>query len=268
MKRHYLALSGWCVVLFAAVAQAQSPAEAILKERKLAREGATYVLESEAEVLQRVNELKEAYRKWLVAQEKLTAADQNNLAITALTNQAAYLNQEKKAIGNQARSMPRLPRGGGFIRQSINQQIAAQQNVEQMAINEVNAEIAARKKLVPSAEARKGMESDVSTRKDEMVEAAKAARKLVDEANTAYEALAKDNAVKAAIAQVKSTTTDAIKLGPSKDFHNAVGVLDKAERLLNLKAPAESTTKKHHQPTTKPRPRKPAAAPAQPPAGA
>jgi hypothetical protein len=272
MKRQSLRLSGWCVVLFATAVQAQAPApastpnspDAVLKERKLERRGATFVVESEAAALEKVSELKSAFAHWTSAQEKVAAIDQNNQAITALTNQAAYLNQEKQAIGAQARNMPRLPRGGGFIRQGINQQINAAQQQEQMAINEVNAEIAARKKQVPSQQARKEMEDNVTKAHDEAVEAATAARKIVDEANTAYDALGKDAAVKAALAEVKKTTTDAIKLGPSKDFHAAVATLEKAERLLHINKPAAEETTKHHKPAVKPRPRKPTSTTGQP----
>lgn len=258
-------LARWCLLLLAAtVARAESPAETSLKARGLDRAKATFVLKSESAVLEKVGELKAAYGKVTAAQAKLAAADQNNQAITALTEQAAYLNQEKKAIGAQAQNMPRMPRGGQFLRQANARNVAALQQQEQLAINEVNNEIAARKKLVLSPQVRKELEDDVAKRKEEMVEAATAARKLVDEAMASYEALGKDEAVKSALAEVKKTTTDAVKLGPSKDFHSAVSVLEKAEKLLNLKAPAEAA-KVHHKPATKPRPRKPASAP---PAGA
>lgn len=256
----------WLTLLAATVAHAESPAEATLKARGLERSKSTFVVATEAAALEKVGELKTAFGRLTAAREKLAAVDQNNQAIAVLTDQVAYLNQEKKAIGAQAQNMPRMPRGGRFLRQSNSQNVAALQQQEQLAINEVNAELAARKKMVPSPQARKDLEADIAKGRDEAVAAATEARKLVDEAHASYEALGKDESVKSALAEVKKTTTDAIKLGPSKDFHTAVGVLEKAEKLLNLKAPAEAS-KTHHKPVTKPRPRKPASASAPSPSG-
>ena len=263
MPRRSLHLASWSFTLLAAtVAHAETPAEATLKARGLERSGGTYVLATEAAVIAKVDELKAAHGRWTAAQYKLADVDQNAQAITALTNQAAYLKQEQNAIGAQGRNMYRLPRGAGNM---MRQNIAALQQQEQLAINEVNGELAARKKMMPSPQARKDLEADITRRQDEAVEAAAAARKLVDEANASYEALGKDEAIKSALAEVKKTTTDAIKLGPSKGYHTAVAVLDKAERLFKLKTPAEAAATKHHKPTAKPRPRKPTSDP--PPSG-
>ena len=46
--------------------------------------------------------------------------------------------------------------------------------------------------------------------------------------------------VKSALAAVKKTTTDAIKLGPSKDFQTALKIVDRAERALNVKTAPET----------------------------
>jgi hypothetical protein len=175
-----------------------------------------------------------------VARQKLAEVDLNSQAIVELTQQAAYLTQEKNAIGNQARGM-RMPRGASNM---IRQTIAAEQQQEQVLINQVNNELNARKKLVPSPQARKELEADITKRRDEMAQAAAEARKLVDEANSAYEALAKDAAVKAALVEVQRTTTDAIKLGPSKEFHSAVKAVDNAERLLKLKTASDAPAHK------------------------
>ncbi len=238
MPRCSFLRASWCLALLAStVARAESPAETTLRTRGLERSGGTYVLTTEAAVLDKVGELKAAHGRWVAARYKLTEVEQNAQAITALTNQAAYLKQEQSAINSQTRNMPRMPRGAG---QMMRQNIAVQQQYEQMSINEVNRELDMLKKAMPSPAARKGIDDDITKTHDEATQAAVEARKLVDEANTAYEALAKDDAVKAALVEVKKTTTDAIKLGPSKDFHSAVKAVDSAERLLKLKAPVEA----------------------------
>lgn len=236
MTRQSLVLAGWSVAWLATAAAAQSPGDATLKGRGLERSGATYVHASEAAALEKVGELKAAYQKLIAARYKLAEIDQNSQAIAELNQQAAYLQQEKNAMAAQTRNMGRLPRGAGnMIRQNVN----AQQQQEQLAINQVKGQIDTLKKMAPTPQVRKGIEDDIAKRKEEASQAATEARKLVDETNAAYEALAKDDAIKAALAQVKTTTTDAIKLGPSKDFHAAVKSLDMAERLLGLKAQAE-----------------------------
>src|SRR4051794_1593127 len=89
----------WSLILLAAsAAHAQSPAELTLSQRSLERSGGTYVLTTEAAVLAKVDELKSAHARWLAARSKLAEVEQNALAITALTNQAAYLKQEQSAI--------------------------------------------------------------------------------------------------------------------------------------------------------------------------
>ena len=233
-----LLLTGWCLTLLAAtVARAETPAEATLRARGLERSGGTYILTTEAGVLEKVGELKAAYGRWVAAQSKLAEVDQNAQAITALTNQAAYLKQEQSAINSQTRNMPRMPRGAG---QMMRQQVGAMQQQEQLSINQVNQELDMRKKAMPSPQARKTLEENISKTHDETAQAATDARTAADEVTTAYEALAKDDAIKAALAEVKKTTTDAIKLGPSKDFHAGLKAIDSAERLLKLKAPVEA----------------------------
>ena len=237
MIRRGLGWAGWCVACLAATAQAQSPAELKLQGLGLERTGGTYVHASEAAVREKVDELKTAYTRLTVAQDRVQQVEENNQAIALLTQQAAYLKQEKNAIGAQTQGM-RLPRGAGMM---IRQNVAQQQQIEQMSINQVNNELNARKKLVPAPAARKTLDEDITKRRDEAVQAAGDARKLVDETTATYESLSKDAAVKAALAEVKKTTTDAIKLGPSKEFLAAVKSVDTAERLLKLKtaAPAE-----------------------------
>lgn len=244
MPRLSLRPASWSLILLAAsAAHAESPAEATFRQRGLERSGGTYVLTSEGAALAKVDELKAAHGRWMAARSKLAEVEQNALAIAALTNQAAYLKQEQSAIGAQARSMGRLPRGAG---QMIRQNIAAQQQYEQMSINEVNRELDLLKKAAPSPAARKGIDDDIAKAHDEAVGVAAEARKLVDEASASYAALAKDDGVKDALAAVKKTTTDAIKLGPSKDFQTALKIVDRAELALKVKAPTETkkTTRK------------------------
>ena len=126
----------------------------------------------------------------------------------------------------------------------IRQTIAAEQQQEQQLINQVNNELNARKKLVPSPQARKELEADITKRRDEMAQATAEARTLVDEANAAYEKLGKDEAVKAALIAVQKTTTDAVKLGPSKEFHTAIKSVDNAERMLKLKSASDTPAHK------------------------
>ncbi len=241
MTRQGLGLAGWWVACLAAVAHADTPAEIKLQGLGLERKVGTFLHSSEGPAIEKVGELKAAYGKLTAARQKLAEVDQNNQAITDLTQQAAYLKQEQTAIANQARGM-RMPRGGSNM---VRQTIAAEQQQEQMLINQVNNELAARKKLVPSAQARKDLEADITKRHDEASQAAAEARTLVDETTGTYEKLAKDESVKAALAAVQKTTTDAIKLGPSKEFHAAVKAVDNAERLLKLKAAtAETPTRK------------------------
>jgi hypothetical protein len=240
MTRQGLGLAGWSVLCLTTLAHAQSPAEVKLQGLDLERKVGTFLHKSEAPALEKIGELNGAYKRLTAARQKLAEVDMNNQAIVGLTQQAAYLAQEKNAIGNQARGM-RMPRGAGTM---IRQTIAAQQQQEQQLINQVNSELNARKKLVPSPQARKELEADITKRRDEMAQATTEARALVDEANAAYEKLAKDEAVKAALVAVQKTTTDAIKLGPSKEFHTAVKAVDNAERLLRLKTASDAPAHK------------------------
>ncbi len=221
-------------------AQTQSPAEVKLETLGLERKVGTFIHKSEGPALEKIDELNGAYKRLTAARQKLADVDLNNQAIAELTQQVAYLNQEKNAIGNQARGI-RMPRGAGTM---IRQTIAAEQQQEQQLINQVNAELAARKKLVPSAQARKDLEADITKRRDEMAQATTEARSLVDEANATYEKLAKDETVKAALLAVQKTTTDSVKLGPSKEFHTAIKAVDNAERMLRLKTASDAPAHK------------------------
>jgi hypothetical protein len=241
MTRQTLGFVGWWLACLATVAHAESPAEVKLQGLGLVRTVGTFVHKSEAPALEKIDELNGAYSRLTTARKRLAEADLNNQAIVDLTQQAAYLKQEQNAIASQYRGM-RMPRGASTM---VRQNQAAQQQQEQALINQVNNELNARKKLVPSPQARKDLEADASKRRDEMAQAAAEARKLVDEANAVYESLAKDAAVKAALAEVQRTTTDAIKLGPSKEFHTAVKAVANAERLLKLKPAAASDSPAH-----------------------
>ncbi len=222
------------------LAHAQSPAQVKLEGLGLERKVGTFIHKSEGPALEKIDELSGAYKRLTVARQKLAEVDLNNQAIVELTQQVAYLNQEKTAIGNQARGI-RMPRGGSNM---IRQTIAAEQQQEQQLINQVTNELNARKKLVPSPQARKDLEADAVKRRDEMAQATTEARTLVDEANAAYEKLAKDETVKAALVAVQKTTTDAVKLGPSKEFHTAIKAVDNAERLLKLKTASDAPAHK------------------------
>jgi hypothetical protein len=240
MTRYGLGFAGLWVVGLATVAHAQSPAQVKLESLGLERKVGTFIHQSEAPALEKIDELSGAYKRLTAARQKLAEVDQNNQAIAELTQQVAYLNQEKAAIGNQARGM-RMPRGASNM---VRQTIAAEQQQEQQLINQVNAELASRKKLVPTPQSRKELEADITKRRDEMAQATAEARTLVDEANAAYEKLGKDEAVKAALITVQKTTTDAVKLGPSKEFHAAIKAVDNAERLLKLKTASDAPVRK------------------------
>jgi hypothetical protein len=232
MTRRVLGLVGWGLACAATLAGAQAPEEATLKARGLTREKGTYVHISESEVHDKVEELTNAYNKLRSAQYKLAGADQNTAMIAELNEQSAYLQQEKNALSAQSRNLPRVPRGGSYLRRSMQAQIHAQEQQEQQAINATKQQLNAMKKAAPTPEARKAMQDDVTKARDEMARVAAEARTLIDESHASYAALGKDEAIKAALARVKATTTDAIKLGPSKEFHAAEKAVAAAERLL------------------------------------
>jgi hypothetical protein len=242
MTRRTLGLAAWGVALLTTAAGAESPADATLQSKGLTREKGTYVHSSEQAVADKVEEVKGAYGRLNAARYKLAEADQNTMMVAELNQQAAYLQQEKNMIGNQARGI-RMPRGMG---NTMRGQIQAEQAQEQQAINATKQQIAALKKAAPTPQARKQMEDEIAKRKAEMSEAVTEARKLIDEANATYETLGKDASIKAALAQVKTTTTDAIKLGPSKEFRAAEKTITAAERLLGLNQP-DVTSKKGHK---------------------
>ena len=111
MTRQGLGFVGLWIIGLATVAhaQTQSPAEVKLEGLGLERKVGTFIHKSEAPALEKIDELSGAYKRLTAARQKLAEADLNSQAIIGLTQQAAYLNQEKNAIGNQARGM-RMPR--------------------------------------------------------------------------------------------------------------------------------------------------------------
>jgi uncharacterized phage infection (PIP) family protein YhgE len=209
---------------------AKTSPEELLKGLGLHRAHAVYyVLDAEAEVKKKLGVARSLLERWNSVRSQQAALQEVGGQIQALTEQS---NQLRQAINSSNMQMNnyRMSYGGRGFR-GYNPMLA-QRNQYTMTLNAVNQQLNLLKSQAPTPQRSKELDAEAQRQRDAFVSAVHDLRELVDSTVQKYDELAKNDQAKAALATLGQTAHVALKLGPSREFLDAVKQLERAEKSL------------------------------------
>jgi hypothetical protein len=236
----------------------ESPQEETLKRHGLKLMGPIYVVETEADVKQKVSEVKLLSKQWnqarLQQQSVLSPKDQQAM-IQGLTNQ---LNQLRAEINGVNQQINRLPRYRGRLANNYAQEAYAELNATRnqlnFTLNQQNALLGQVKSHPPDPKLKQIIDSEAQAKHDEYAQAVHDLSQLVATTKEKYAALAKNNDVMKALAGLDTAIKPRPQLGPSHEFHETVKLAERYEKditqsLAEPKGRAASKTKRAAKPS-------------------
>jgi len=212
---------------------ASASAEDALKRHDLKRVGGAYILLDEAEVLKSYKEfaaLQKSFALGLDYSDRYRAAEQQRRAnIEELSQNYQFLQQQIQEAGRQVALIEQS--GGGGLLNAQRNQIVAQRNLIVAESNQMVERLNTLRRMDADTEQKQQIQAELTQRREHFLEAMLGLRGLVDEAVAKYQKLAKDDAILQALDDASAASKSKIKykLGPSRDFLNAVQRLEKAE---------------------------------------
>jgi hypothetical protein len=220
--------------------------------------GPIYVVETEADVKQKLSEVKLLSKQWnqarLQQRSVLSSKDQQEM-IQGLTNQ---LNQLRAEINGVNQQINRLPRYRGRLANNYAQEayaeLIAARNQLNFTLNQQNALLGQVKSHPPDPKLKQKIDDDAQAKHDQYVQAVHDLSQLVATTKEKYAALAKNNDVMKALAGLDSAIKPRPQLGPSHEFHETVKLAERYEKEIaqstaEPKARAANRTKRAVKPS-------------------
>jgi len=208
-------------------------AEAVLKQHDLKRAGGAYILLDEAEVLKSYKEfaaLQKSFGQGLDYFDRFRAAERQRRAdIEELSQNYQFLQQQIQETGRQIALIEQS--GGGGLLNAQRNQVVAQRNSIVAESNQMAERLNTLRRMEADTEQKQQIQAELTQRREHFLEAMIGLRGLVDPVVAKYQNLAKDDAILRALSDASAASKSKIKykLGPSRDFLNAVQRLEKAE---------------------------------------
>jgi hypothetical protein len=210
----------------AAVAADPTPDD-VLKNRGLTRSGRLYVLDAEADFLDKVGKLQPSYRQLQGLYDELSPIVQNQDEYEELDRQRALVNEQLRNIQAEIDAHP--PLSNNLLKEN-RQNLLAQERQLRFQWNELNREVNLRSKnLVPDWK-RKILSNDFQKRQGAFLKEAGALRAQADQIKERYRELSKDDVVKNALDALRISTKARLGLSPSPEFKKTSTWLIRAER--------------------------------------
>lgn len=243
----------------------EPPSDKMLEKRGLKRAGPLFVLEAEATVHDKAQEVRDLSRQWkhAVAQQRSTLSEKEYQdTIKELNNE---LNQLKAQSNAATQTMNRLPkmrtrRGTYYANNEVTeeaQELNYYKNLLQMQISQETAYLNRLRSQPFDPKARIKADAEVRTREEALHQAVIELRTLVDEVRAKYAEVEKDSQVKKWLETPEGPARVKPKLGPSRAFLQEVKMLEQLERDSSPDEPgtaAHKTSRKGHRPTRAKRP--------------
>jgi hypothetical protein len=214
----------------------KSSPEEVLKNLGLNRSHSAYVLGAEAEVKKKLGAVKSLIDRLNSVRNQQAATQEIAGQIQALTEQSNQLRQAINASNMQMNNYT-MSYGGRGIR-GYNPMLA-ERNQYAMSLNAVTQEINLLKSQAPTPQKSKELDAEAQHQRDALLSGVHDMRELVDSTVQKYDELAKDDRVKAALGTLGRPAHVNLRLGPSREFLDAVKQLERVEK--SLKGPTRET---------------------------
>ena len=237
-----------------------SPAEAALKEKGLAKSGRVLVLDDEKPALARAKEVRASFAGYAAIAEKQAAAEQAEAHAAMLEERRVELKASLDALNQriieQAASQPAggpRPGNGPMGGPGQSSPLILQRDQVKAELADVTLGQKALKAESPAVKDKAALDDEVKKKAEAFKSDLADLRAMFDKVTKKYAELAADEAVKKSLNDLEKATKAKLKLGPSDAFLAAARELDQAERRFLGKKAAAPAKKK---PTTKAKARK------------
>jgi hypothetical protein len=213
---------------------ADGPDSDLLKKHGLRIAGTLAVVDEEAQIKTNLAEARRLSKQLsysLMQQKGTMSPGEMQQTVKNITNEINQLKSEMNAANQQMNAIPKYR--GRFVSNDASMlyaQLNAYRSQLQMEINQDSYFLNQLKSQPADPKAREKIDSEVRDRRDAYHQALVDLRKLVDSANEKYEELAKNEDVKNALTALGKGQREKPKLGPTRDFHANVKLLEKLEK--------------------------------------
>jgi hypothetical protein len=233
---------GFAAALFASIVLsgpkplwgADSPVDATLKSHGLKRSGDLYVLVTESDVknkVQQIHRLSKQLSYALMQQQGTLSAKDYQDTIKGLGDQ---VNQHRSEINTVTQQMNALPRFRGRLANNYTteqyQELQVYRNQLQAEINQGTLFLNQLKSRPFNPKVKEKVDADVQDRRESYHQALLDLRQLVDATRKKYADVSKNDDVQKAVETVNTGAKTKLKLGPSREFTTDVKLLEKLER--------------------------------------
>jgi hypothetical protein len=226
----------------AAAIAADPPPDEVLKNRGLTRSGVFYVLDTEADFLDKVGKVQPSYQQLKGLYDNLFAILQNQAEYEELDRRWTFVNEQ---LGNvQAEIGAHPPLSNNLLRENW-QNLLAQERQLKYQWNELSREVNLRYKNLIADWKRENLSNDFQKRRGDFLKETRDLRALADKIKQRYGELSKDDDVKKALGALRSSTKARFDLGPSPEFKKKSAWLISAEKATAPENFARKPTRKN-----------------------
>jgi hypothetical protein len=213
---------------------ADSPVDGTLKSHGLKRAGDLYVLVTESDVKNKVQEIRRLSKQLsyaLMQQQGTLSAKDYQDTIKGLGDQ---INQHRSEINTVTQQMNALPRFRGRLANNYTteqyQELQVYRNQLQAEINQGTLFLNQLRSRPFDSKAKEKVDADVQDRRESYHQALSDLHQLVDATRKKYADVSKNDDVQKALETVNTGAKTKLKLGPSREFTTDVKLLEKLER--------------------------------------
>jgi hypothetical protein len=233
-----------------------SPAEATLKGKGLAKSGRVFVIEDEKPVLAKMKDVRASFAAYAMVADKQAASERSEAQAAHLEEQRVALKAQLDELNDQILIMQgtstggnALPRQGPGNGQPGGAGPVSPLLMQRQQVTTALAEVAVAQKALkaesPVVKDKAALDDEVKKRGEAFKSSLADLRKMVDEVTKKYADLAADPTVKKSLADLEKAAKAKLKLGPSDAFAAGMKELDQAEkRFLGKKTTAPAKSKK------------------------
>jgi hypothetical protein len=214
-----------------ATAAVQTPEE-LLKNRGLTKSGSVYVLDDEADFLEKFAKLQPLYTHLRELYNKLLVIAQNQNAYDETDNQYDIVTEQLRNVQAEQDAFPST--SNNVLKQQWAELLELERQLR-LQRNALNRELNLKHKNLASDRQKEALSDDFQKKRENFLKETKEPRALAEKIKEKYGELSKDEAVKKALAAVTAATKARVTLGPTAEFRKKSTQLKNAEAELSPK---------------------------------
>jgi hypothetical protein len=214
-----------------AIAAVQTPEE-LLKSRGLTKSGSVYVLDDEADFLEKFAKLQPLYMQLRELYNKLFVMAQNQNAYDETDNQYDIVTEQLRNVQAEQDAFPST--SNSVLKQQWAELLELERQLR-LQRSALNRELNLRYKNLASDRQKEALSDDFQKKRENFLKETKEPRAVAEKIKEKYGELSKDEAVKKALAAVTAATKARVTLGPTAEFRKKSTQLKNAEAELSPK---------------------------------